>query len=166
MADVRIPKQILFGELTMRKRPQKKPKKRWKDCVREDMKQFGVDESTWYVDSLDRQLWRSLVSEGLMYFEENNTQNEESKRRNRKSKISSDQASLQPFATEVTVSKCSHHGCGRVFEGCIHASSLKRHITMMHSQVAWRDTTLKKCDRCQRFFSKSGFMRHACKRLN
>ena len=54
MADVRIPKQILFGELTMRKRPQKKPKKRWKDCVREDMKQFGVDESTWYVDSLDR----------------------------------------------------------------------------------------------------------------
>ena len=46
MADVRIPKQILFGELAVGKRPQKKPKKRWKDCVREDMKQFGVDEST------------------------------------------------------------------------------------------------------------------------
>ena len=54
------------------------------------MKQFGVDDSTWYVDSLDRQLCRSLVSEGLMYFEENNTRNEESKRRNCKSKISSD----------------------------------------------------------------------------
>ena len=115
------------------------------------------------MDSLDRQLWRLLVSEGLMYFEENNTRNEESKRRNHKSKISSDQASSQPFATEVTASKCSHHGCGRVFEGRNHASSLKRHITIMHSHMAWRDTT---CDRCQRFFSKSGFMRHVCKRLN
>ena len=46
------------------------------------MKQFGINESTWYVDSLDRQFW---VSEGLMYFEEINTRNEESKRRNRKS---------------------------------------------------------------------------------
>ena len=163
MADVRIPKQILFGELTVGKRLQKKPKKRWKDCVREE---FGVDESTWYVDSLDRQLWRSLVSEGLMYFEESNTRNEGSKRRNRKSKIFSDQASSQPFATEATVSKGSHHGCGRVFEGHNHACSLKRHITMMHNQGAWRDTTLRKCDKCQIFFSKSGFMRHACKRLN
>ena len=159
MTEVRIPKQLLFGELVEGKRPQKKPKKRWKDCVRKDMKDFKIDESSWYESSLDRSLWRALVIEGLGVFEDSYLRNEERKRRNRKGKVTESHVETQsnPLAS------CPYPGCSRVFEGPRSNSSLKRHITMMHGNVPWRDTSVQKCVRCQRSFSRSGFARHVCK---
>ena len=41
MEDERIPKQ-LFGELMTGKRPQHKPKKRFKDCIKNNLKPFKI----------------------------------------------------------------------------------------------------------------------------
>ena len=35
--DDRIPKQLLYGELSVGSRPQRKPKKRFKDCVKDSL---------------------------------------------------------------------------------------------------------------------------------
>ena len=37
MGKERLPHQLLFGELEARKRPQSKPPKRWKDCIKVDL---------------------------------------------------------------------------------------------------------------------------------
>ena len=54
MDDTRVPKQVLFGELKKGKRKQCKPKKRWKDCIRRDLKELGIEEECWYNDCQNR----------------------------------------------------------------------------------------------------------------
>ena len=43
MEDNRLPKQILFGEIASAKRPQHKPKLRWRDCVSKDLSLCNAD---------------------------------------------------------------------------------------------------------------------------
>ena len=47
MDDFRLTKRILFGWLP-RRRPAHGTKQRWRDKVRKDLKQFGIDESSWF----------------------------------------------------------------------------------------------------------------------
>ena len=54
MDDTRVAKQVLFGELKKGKRKQCKPKKRWKNCIRRDLKELGIEEECWYNDCQNR----------------------------------------------------------------------------------------------------------------
>ena len=47
MEDERIPKQLFYGELMTGKRPQHKPKKRFKDCIKNNLKAFKIPVENW-----------------------------------------------------------------------------------------------------------------------
>ena len=61
MDNSRIPKQLLFGELMLGKRDRGRPRKRWKDCIKEDLRAFYIDMKTWFEDAQDRCLWRRAL---------------------------------------------------------------------------------------------------------
>ena len=61
MPEIRIPKALLFGLLKCR-RPPGGPRKRWRDCVRRDLKALGA-LSNWYQTAQTRPSWRTLYKE-------------------------------------------------------------------------------------------------------
>ena len=66
MDDTRLPKQALHGQLAGGKRPAHKPRKRWVDCIREDLESFGISENDWAEHAQDREKWRILLKEGKL----------------------------------------------------------------------------------------------------
>ena len=70
MEDSRLPKQILFGEIASAKRPQHKPKLRWRDCVSKDLSLFGIS-SNWCTIAVLRSQWRTSLFSGAALVEEN-----------------------------------------------------------------------------------------------
>ena len=73
MPDVRLPKQVISGELSNGKRPQHKPKVNWRDCVTNDLKDVKLS-SPWSTLALTRQKWRSEVKQRCL---ENNSKLDE-----------------------------------------------------------------------------------------
>ena len=60
MPDQRIPKNALFGWL-QQPNQQGGAKKQWRDVIRQDLKDIGVDEGTWYEEAVtSRGGWRAL----------------------------------------------------------------------------------------------------------
>ena len=59
MDSKRLPKQLLFGELT-KKRPFHGTKKRWRDEVMRDLKAIGMED--WYAVCQDWERWSSLCA--------------------------------------------------------------------------------------------------------
>ena len=69
MHDTRITKHIFYGEMKCGKRPQHKPRKRFKDSIKTNLKQLGINISEWEVSAADRAKWRKLIFEGCKDFE-------------------------------------------------------------------------------------------------
>ena len=63
MADGRIPKDLLYGELATGARG--RPKLRFKDVCKRDMKTCNINTKTWEASADDRTTWKQLVSQGL-----------------------------------------------------------------------------------------------------
>ena len=61
MSDERIPKYILYGELTEGTRPVGRPKLRFSDVCKRDMKFCNINIETWQDVAVDRDLWRTTV---------------------------------------------------------------------------------------------------------
>ena len=61
MEDFRIPKQLLFGELT-KTRPRHGPKKRWRDLAVTDVRTLGI-ERDWFEIAQDRLRWSTLCEQ-------------------------------------------------------------------------------------------------------
>ena len=70
MEDTRMPKQALFGELSQGKRPQCKPKQRYKYCLKDTQKKVRIDIDTWDDLAKDLGKWRSAIVNGVKDFEE------------------------------------------------------------------------------------------------
>ena len=80
MEDGRIPKDILYGELAMGKRPTGRPHMRYKDVCKQDLKILAIDADTWGAVAADRCSWREVVKNGLLQFENRLIQRVEEKR--------------------------------------------------------------------------------------
>ena len=49
------------------KRPLGRPRRRWEDNIRMDLKEIGINTRNW-VDSTDRDNWRALVNAALNFW--------------------------------------------------------------------------------------------------
>ena len=63
MEDSRIPKMILFSDLTRGKRPQHRSFLRWRDCVCHDLQHFGLP-AVWHILAAQRHLWCMKILQG------------------------------------------------------------------------------------------------------
>ena len=64
MDDQRVPKQVLYGESVMGKKKFGRPKLRYIDQIKSDMKNFNIDMHTWQTYSSDRTMWRTIIRSG------------------------------------------------------------------------------------------------------
>ena len=54
MVNERLPKQISYGELVCGCRPQHKPKKGFKDCLKRSLQCTGISTKSWAAEAADR----------------------------------------------------------------------------------------------------------------
>ena len=59
-----LPKWLFYGELACGKRLQHKPRKRYKDGFKSNLKDEDIDVDTWEATAVDRGVWRELVKTG------------------------------------------------------------------------------------------------------
>ena len=106
MEDCRLPKRLFCGELKRGKRPQHKPRKRFKDVIKDNLKVLNVDPDNWEELAKNRNEWRRLISTGCDVFEKKRVEHSILKRALRKQEENDLIASL---SQEL---KCIY--CGRI----------------------------------------------------
>lgn len=62
MQESRIPHQVLFSELKIGKRPQKKPRTRWIDIFKKDLKDQHINTNEWRSAANKREEWRRQIN--------------------------------------------------------------------------------------------------------
>ena len=67
MDDGRISKDLLYGEIAEAKRPIGRPKLRFKDVCKRDLKSVGVSADSWEAMVENRVAWHSTIHEGVKY---------------------------------------------------------------------------------------------------
>ena len=65
MADGRIPKNLLYGELATGSRRRGRPRVRFKDVCKRDMKACNINTKPWEAFADNRTMWKQIVSQGL-----------------------------------------------------------------------------------------------------
>ena len=70
MKDGRIPKDLLYSELAIGKRPTGRSQLRFKDVCKQDLQALGINTYSWEVIATDRDAWRHTVKVGLSQYEE------------------------------------------------------------------------------------------------
>ena len=123
MDDSRLPKRLLYGELSSGKRSVGRPKKRYRDTLKEALKHCDISHSSWEEVAGDRQAWRAHVCSGVASYEERRNRERDEKRQIRKARSSS---TSQPGpAPNIS---CPH--CNRLFHARIGLiSHLRTHPT-------------------------------------
>lgn len=119
MEDGRIPKDILYGELTSGKRGTGRPQLRYRDVCKRDMKALDINTESWEKLADDRSRWRSTLTSHLKTGEERLKVTAEEKRARRKERC-------RPDSTE-TIHKCDL--CDRDCHSRIGLFSHRRHCS-------------------------------------
>lgn len=118
MSDDRLPRQLLYSELSTGKRARGAPLKRYKDQLKETMKRTNINLSTWETLAKDRTIWRTTASAGVAQFELDRRRQENEARLRRKLR----QTQPRPPPTF----NCSK--CGRMFYARIGLISHQQHL--------------------------------------
>jgi len=117
MSDERIPKQLLYGQLSEGKRAPGRPKKRFKDCLKDSLNSLDIPRETLESLAANKSEWRSAIYAGAKLAEEKRTSHAEQKREARKAR------SAASTPNDGTLS-CST--CGRMFRARIGLISHQR----------------------------------------
>ena len=64
-----------------------KPEKRFKDCLKQDFKKFGINSKAWETQAKNRLIWKKVIFEANGRFEENRREHDKLKRGLRKGNI-------------------------------------------------------------------------------
>ena len=110
MGDERIPKKLLYCQLSEGKRSVGRQKRRYKDSLKESLKDLSIDPSTWEKKASDRTTWRRLNNQGSKTYEKSRIDEAKKKRAQRKSRDTSAAPSDCPFTCTT---------CNRVFRARI-----------------------------------------------
>ena len=103
MEDGRLPKDILYGQLTSGARPVGRPALRFKDACSRDMKACDISPKGWETVAEDRNAWRQATHRGIERADEKKHQHTAEKRMRRKQK-----AALPPMSSCFVC-----FGCGK-----------------------------------------------------
>ena len=101
MADGRIPKDLLYGQLATGTRPVGRPHLRFKDVCKRDMKSMGIGVDTWEDSASDRAHWRQAVWNGIQRSEAELTKAAAERRARRKAPQPASEGEGSKF-------KCNH----------------------------------------------------------
>ena len=69
MPEDRLPKRVLYGQLSEGTRLPQGPKKRYKDQLKQSLKNFNLDPNKFEEESRNRTRWRASCFEGFAHFE-------------------------------------------------------------------------------------------------
>ena len=84
MEDHRLPKVVLYGELSIGHRDRRAPKKRYKDCLKKSLNVCHIVCLQWSDMAADREAWHLRVHKAASQFEENRRDSLKDKRQRRK----------------------------------------------------------------------------------
>ena len=121
MPDNRLPKQLLFGQLTHGARQASGPKLRFEDIIKHNIKAFGTTTNTWEQAAMEQSKYRAFLHSGAMLAEATRAEHVKEKRRRRKDRTS-------PEAGDPALT-CPD--CGRQFTAQI---GLFTHLKWKHQQ--------------------------------
>ena len=127
MPDVRLPKQLLYGELASGKRKAGGQKKRFKDCLKASLKGLNIDHDSWESQAVDRESWSSTIVKAAQDAEKLRIEEQQSQRIARKTRL----ASLPTTVTDSTHKCPTCQRCFRARIGLI--SHLRTHKTQSTS---------------------------------
>ena len=88
MKDTRLPRQILYSELSTGNRRHGGPLRRYKDQLKRTMKNSNINPGTWEVQAADRKTWRQAIKTAAETFEQDRRRNIDEKRERRKARQS------------------------------------------------------------------------------
>ncbi|XP_062822903.1 uncharacterized protein LOC134294934 [Anolis carolinensis] len=106
MPDHRLPKQLLYSELKNGKHNVGGQKKRFKDGLKANIQNCGIDTENWEALSLERSNWRSAVTSSAAEFVEARMEGLRKKRAKRKARQANPDRDRLPSGN-----RCPH--CGR-----------------------------------------------------
>ncbi|CAH1249728.1 Hypp8672 [Branchiostoma lanceolatum] len=86
MEDHRLPKIILYGELSTGHRNRGAPKKRFKDTLKKSLQCCNIDYHQWSALAADRGTWRHTVHQAVSSFDKNRRTDLQEKRSRRKNR--------------------------------------------------------------------------------
>ena len=69
MGDDLLPKQLFYGEFEIGRRPQHMPKKRYKDCIKNNLKSPRIAVGNWKEPAANCSKWRHSIEKGCDSFE-------------------------------------------------------------------------------------------------
>ena len=116
MEDDRLPKQLFYGELRG-KRPRHKPKDRFKDVVKNNLKAVSIDVEDWEKMTENRSVWRKVIYDGCKGFEARRVDHSIVKRALRKQDASNIPDSFQ-----------TEHVCDICSRACLSKAGLVSHM--------------------------------------
>lgn len=159
LEDSRLPKQALYGEMAHSKRPQSKPKKRYKDCLKETLTKTCIDIDNWEECATDRAKWKSTVYDGINTFEAQRVKHAVLRRHARYME------DIEPPVDRGSKVSLTCHICSRI---CLSRAGLKSHLRSHESHEAHQpplsydilsDFTCQVCNMVCK--SAGGLKRHA-----
>ena len=106
MSDTRLPKQLLYGELSSGKRSQGGQRKRFKDSLKNNLKRFDIDTGLWESAAADRSRWRTAIREGSLLFESNRRRDLSDKRLQRKHRETEARARPPATSSDFICAQC------------------------------------------------------------
>ena len=110
MSDKRIPKQLLYSQLSTGKRPAGGQRKRYKDSLKVSLKSFNIDITDWENLAQDRSTWRSKITRGARTAELRHTADAQRKRAARKDRTTNTHMSNADYMCPT----CGRGFCARI----------------------------------------------------
>ena len=83
MSDERLPKKVLYGELSEGNRRVGRPKLRYKDTCKSTLQAFHINHQNWETAAADRLLWREKIRSGMNKLSEDMVRRDQQRRERR-----------------------------------------------------------------------------------